>query len=138
MISLLKYSGWLILAAIILSGCAASYTPIVPEARKYTDSYSSADSSISYAYKYDVLSIRGNKRYSRKEKKAGLSVLSVRIQNNTNSVVKFSDLKIYLGNREVIPVDNLAAANNIKQSVLPYLLYCLLGIRLSQGGRIDN
>src|SRR5688572_30361344 len=89
-----------LLSIILLSGCAASYTPIIPEARKYTGSYHSPDSVITYSYKYDVLSLRGNKRYSKKEQKTGISVVAVRIQNNTDSVVRFSDLKIFLGNKE--------------------------------------
>src|SRR4051812_30820762 len=94
-----KFPAWFaLLSATILSCCAASYTPIMPEARKYHDSYNTSDSSITYACKYDVLSIRGNKRYSKKERKAGVSVLTVRFQNNTDSVIKFSDMKVFLGN----------------------------------------
>ena len=129
---------WIFLSAIILSGCAASYTPIRPEARKYTDSYHSPDSSITYAYKYDVLSIMGNKRYSKKEQKAGFSVLAVRIQNNTDSAIKFSSLKVFHGNKEVIPLNNLAAANKVKQGVIPYVLYSLLVLYVNQGTRIEN
>ena len=138
MISNYKRVGLIFLIVTILTGCAALYTPIKPEARKYTDSYNSPDSALTYAYKYDVLTIMGNKRYSKKETKAGLSVLAVRIQNNTDSVIKFSDLKIFQGNREQIPVNNLAAANKVKQGVIPYILYSLLVLYVDQGSRIEN
>src|SRR5829696_657563 len=131
-------TGICFLSVIILSGCAASYTPIKPEARKYTSAYNAPDSSISYAYKYDVLSLMGNKRYSKRERKAGLSVLSVRIQNNTDSAIAGSNLKVFVGNNQVIPVSNQVAANNLKQTVWPYLFYALLNLRLSQGVKIDN
>ena len=134
-----KSSVWFaLLTGIILSGCAASYTPVKPEARKYTSTYTSPDSAINYAYKYDVLSIMENKRYSKKEQKAGVSVLTVRIQNNTDSVIKFSDLRIFQGNNQVIPVSNLAAANKVKQPVWPYVFYSLLVVYIDQGVSMDN
>jgi len=126
----------IILFIIALGGCAASYSPIIPEARKYISGDSL--SPVSFKYRYDVLSLRGNKRYSKKELKNGLSVVSVKITNNTDSVINTSNLKLFYGSKEIIPVNPEAAAMQLKQGTAIYLLYCLLAIYITKDELVSS
>jgi hypothetical protein len=119
----------IILIIFALGGCAASYSPINPEVRKYRSGDSLAP--VSFMYRYDVLSLRGNKRYSKKELKNGLNVVAVRITNNTDSIIHTSDLRLFYGSREIIPVNPEVAAMQLKQGTAIYLLYCLLGLYIT-------
>lgn len=123
-----KPVGYLLLI-VMMGGCAASYTPINPEARKYRTGDSLAP--VTFFYKYDVLGIQGNKRYVKKEAKNGLSVLSVKITNNTDSVINTSSIKLYASTRQIIPMNATSAALQLRQGTVAYLLYCLMFLTIS-------
>jgi hypothetical protein len=120
---------FLIMAFIV--GCAASYTRISPEVRKYK--MGDSTSAISMMYKYDVLSLKGNKRYAKLEAKAGISVVAIKISNHTDSTLYTSRMKIFFGTKEVIPLNAFSASQMLKQGVVIYLLYSLLGLYVATG-----
>ena len=119
-----------LLAFILITGCAASYKPIMPAQRVYRTGDST--SVIGMMYKYDVLSLRKNRRYSKKEMKAMLSVVAVKIHNHSDSVLFTSKMKLFAGTREVIPVSPILAAKALRQGVAIYLLYSLLTFTLTK------
>jgi hypothetical protein len=79
------------------------------------------------AYKYDVLREKGNKKYSRKELKAGVRIVALRITNTTGKTIKIGDnARIYTGSSEIRMWPSDLAYRKIKQTVPLYLLYLLL------------
>jgi hypothetical protein len=82
---------------------------------------------LSFAYKYDVLLEKGNKKYSRKENNKKIKLVAVRITNYTDYTLKVGeDINFYSGNKELIPIDPNIIKKEIKQYTGSYLLYLLL------------
>lgn len=117
-------AGGLTACTLLGSGCAASYTPIMPE-RIVNSQAITGPSGLSYAYQFDALQARGrNKKYAKKEHKQGYHVVALRVTNNTPAEVNFSrDAVLYYGDRPVVPVTGEVAGRDMKQGVAIYLLY---------------
>jgi len=107
-----------------MNGCAASYWRISPDIRKYAAGDTTA--RITVMYKYDVLALAGNKRYVKKESKAGISVVALKITNHTDSVLQTARMKFFFGNRQVVPLSAYSSSQMLRQGVLIYLLWALL------------
>ncbi len=121
--SVLKITAFLIV--VISSGCASVYKPINPPVINY-QSHDLKD-GISLSYKYDVLNEKGNRKYSKKENLKGIRVVSLKITNNTDSVINIgNDIIFYSGYKRVLPMDPIVVKNSIKQHSASYLLYFLL------------
>src|SRR3954465_13424607 len=109
----------------ILASCAGSYKSINPTAIQYYIDSENSDTEM--AYKYDVLREKGNKKYSRKELKAGVRIVALRITNTTGKAIKIGDnARIYTGPSEIRMWPSDLAYKKIKQTVPLYLLYLLL------------
>ncbi len=114
-----------IAALVALYGCAVSYNRIDPDKITYS-SFAEKD-SIEFWYRYDVLNMSGNRRYDKKADKLGIQVVAVKITNNTNRNLNFSrDLRISTHWGSLMPLDAEYVSSQVKQPVLPYLLYSLL------------
>lgn len=123
----------LLVAVIILSSCASSYKPIGPQGLDYRNV--SQQDGIDFSFKYEVLSLRGNKKYAKKEEKRDVDVVAVKITNNTNNALHFNrDMKIVSNGRELIPMEREVVGKKIKQGVAIYLLYALLTVQTQSGG----
>ena len=120
-------AGLLLASTLLGSGCAASYTPLLPE-RIVNSQPVAGPSGLSYAYQFDALQARGrNKKYAKKERKQGYHVVAMRVTNNTAAEVNFSrDVVLYYGDHPVLPVAGEVAGRDMKQGVFIYLLYVLL------------
>lgn len=126
-----KFAPFLLLPVLLSYGCASSYNPIRPETVLYNYTELSADASISTGYAFDQLSVRNNKKYAKKEIKNSVRVISVKVVNNTDAPIQIGqDCRLFMGNREVLPLDGAAAAQRLKQGVPIYLLYSLLTVQL--------
>ena len=114
-----------IAAASILCSCAGSFKSVNPSAVSY---YTPADrSDVDMQYKYDVLREKGNKKYARKELKAGFRLVAVKITNTTGKPIKMGeDAKIYSGDSEIRLWPPDLIFRKIKQTTPLYLLYLLL------------
>lgn len=124
-----------LLAGTILlftTSCAGSYTAVRPSSIKNYTSISSPNSPVEFSYSYGALSAHGgNKKYLKKERKRGYQTIAVRVKNNTATELNFSrDLELYFGDRPVMPIAGLQAANDMKQGVAIYLLYILLNFQI--------
>lgn len=120
---------FLVITMLWLSSCASGFKSINPEKIPY--SYTSKESEIRYSYAYDVLSMKGNKKYAKKERKHGLRVVAVKIENTTGQTLRLNDnLKLMIGNNQTVPVDPTIAAKELKQGVPIYLLYLLLNFSI--------
>ncbi len=119
----------LLSSSIFVSGCASSFKSINPEKVSYT--YTSKESSVQYSYAYDVLAMKGNRKYVKKERKHGLRVVAVKIVNTTDQTLRLNDnLKLMVGNNQTVPVSPTIAAKELKQGVPIYLLYMLLNFTI--------
>ena len=74
-----------LISATLLAGCAGSFKSINPSSFQYTTQAENSDAEL--FYKYDVLRERENKKYSRKELKAGVRIIAVRITNTTGKTI---------------------------------------------------
>lgn len=124
-------AGSLAACTLLGSGCAASYTPILPE-RIVTAQSVNPQAPLGFAYQFDALRARGkNKKYAKKEQKHGYHVVAVRVTNNTPTEINFSrDAVLYYGDRPVMPVAGESAGRDMKQGVAIYLLYILLNFNV--------
>ncbi len=114
-----------LLTAMLLAGCAGSFKSINPSSFQYTAQAEKSDAEL--YYKYDVLRERENKKYSRKELKAGVRIVAVRITNTTGKPITMGEnAKIYSGNSEVRLWPPDLTYKKIKQKVPFYLFYLLL------------
>src|SRR3712207_5862372 len=93
----------LLSSSLLVSSCASSFKSINPEKIHY--SYTSKESTVEYSYAYDVLAMKGNRKYVKKERKHGLRVVAVKIVNTTDQTLRLNDnLKLFVGNNQTIPV----------------------------------
>jgi hypothetical protein len=130
-------TGLLAAATLCTTGCAGSYTPIRANRITNFSSVTAPSAPVEFSYQYSALMINGrNKKYNKKERKHGYQTIAVRIKNNTPNDLNFSrDLELYFGDRPVMPVPAIQAANDLKQGVWIYLLYILGGTNV--GGSTD-
>ena len=114
-----------LICAILLSGCAGSFKSINPSTFQYGTQAERSDADL--YYKYDVLRERGNKKYSRKEFRAGVRIVAVRITNTTGKPLLMGEnARIYTGNSEVRLWPPDLIFKKIKQKVPFYFFYLLL------------
>jgi len=124
-------AGALAACTLLGSGCAASYTPIMPE-RIVQSQPVAGQGALGMAYQFDALQARGrNKKYAKKERKQGYHVVALRVTNNTPTEINFSrDAALYYGDRPIVPVAGEIAGRDMKQGVAIYLLYLLLNFNV--------
>jgi len=115
------------LTVLLLFGqCAAVYHPIDPPTVEYS-SMQEDDRDLSFSYQYDVLAKRGNKKYSKKEKKHGFSIIAVEVTNNTDRELNFArDIDLLIQRGTVYPAENEYTAHTIRQKIGLFLLYGLV------------
>jgi hypothetical protein len=111
---------------LLLTQCASFYHPIDPPTVEYT-SIQEEEEDLGFSYQYDVLARRGNRKYSKKEKKHGFSILAVKVTNNTNRELNFArDIDLLIQRGTVYPAENEYTAHTIRQKIGFFLFYSLL------------
>ena len=115
----------------LTTSCAGSYTAIQPS-RIATYTSTPSTSPVELAYQFDALRQQGgNKKYIKKEAKNGYHVVAVRVTNKSDREINFSrDIDLLYGDRPVTPTPSIAAAHDLRQGVVIYLLYLLLNPRV--------
>ena len=114
---------------ITLSSCAASYKSINPERLRYHAR--SNDSGIVFSYKYDILKESGNKKYAKKEVRANLQLVAVRLYNGTDSSITMSEnITLYSGGLPISPFNTESTIRQLNQNTALYLLYSLLWLQI--------
>ncbi|GEO04965.1 hypothetical protein AAE02nite_26290 [Adhaeribacter aerolatus] len=122
---------------LFLSGCASSYKSINPQ--KVPFGFTENTDDVQFSYAYDVLSLKRNKKYVKKERKHGMRVVAVRITNNTNKALRLNEnLKLIVGNNQTVPVSPSIVAQNIKQGTWIYLLYLPLNFTVGATTNTNN
>lgn len=123
--------------ALMVSGCASNYKSFDPHNFNYNKS---EGTDLAYSYKTNVLSLTGNKRYAKKEEKFNISLISVKIENNTTETINVSDdVKFMIGGRDVVPLETYFVEEKIKQkNIALYALYGLLFLNTNDNGEIKS
>ncbi|WP_020534500.1 hypothetical protein [Lewinella cohaerens] len=87
-----------ILITLCCASCAARYHPIQPETVAFiTLPDSLAKQEVTFAYRYHVLKDAGNRKYAKKEKRHGISLLALRIVNDRPDTLLFPEDFYVLG-----------------------------------------
>lgn len=87
-----------------------------------------------YCYKHNPLGSAGNKKLCKKELKNGVKLIALKIENNTGRDILFKrDVKIYMGEELVIPIEAKQMYNQLKQRPAPYLLWSFFWVILFVG-----
>lgn len=80
-----------------------------------------------FSYQYDVIRRAGNRKMAKKETKAYMHVVAVKIYNNTGHTLQYGqNYKIYSGNTEVNLMEPGITGDIIKQKAAYHLFYLLL------------
>ncbi|HEX5171682.1 MAG TPA: hypothetical protein VFW11_21030 [Cyclobacteriaceae bacterium] len=120
----------LIIISMALFSCAGSYKAIKPATLSYTGE-DDVDGLIA-SYRYDVLRETGNKKYANKELKKGIKLVAVKIENNTGRTISLrNDVRIYSGERQVLPLDPKIVHHSLRQPAPLYLLWGLLWLTIT-------
>lgn len=112
----------LLAIAILLNSCASGYKKINPNTANYGSK--SIENNILLEYKYESL----QKKYKRKATKNGITLISVKITNNTEKDIIFGkDFKLsYDNGNDVNIIETEKLFKTVKQSPASYLWYLLL------------
>ena len=114
-----------LLLFILVSSCAGSFKSVNPSTLDINTR--SDNSDVEFFYKYDVLREKGNKKYSKKELKAGMRLVAIKITNTTGRTIKFGEnARLYSGDSEIRLWPPDLIHKKIKQTTPLYLLYLLL------------
>ena len=68
----------------LFTSCASSFHSINPQ--KMPFNYTENTPDVQFSYVYDVLSMKRNKKYAKKETKLGMRVVAVRITNKSGKI----------------------------------------------------
>ena len=130
----------LLLAIVLLHSCASSYRQINPDTfQNYASDIQSDGTTVSY--KYNVLSATGNKKYAKRENKRGITLLAVKVENNSGQAIDFKrNIRISSNGEIVLPIESEILFKQLKQPAAIYLLYSLLWFTYSNctNGDCDN
>jgi len=112
-----------IVIAALFSSCASSYKSINPEGLRYPQ----PENGELFSYSYGALRQSKNRKLAKKEEKSYISIVAVKIVNNTGRTLRYGhNFNIYSDNEaiELVPVTEIT--KHIKQTVPTYLFYLLL------------
>ncbi len=123
-----------VIFGVLFCGCATTYSGLYPKSLKYTQHSSTDSARVNLYYKFDVLMDRGNKRYSRKEDRAHIDIVAVKVVNNTDKPLKLGEnMSFYIGERKIIPLTNGQVIPRFRQGVFGYILYSPIVLTTSSG-----
>lgn len=97
--------------------CASNYYPIQPEALRFGASRDTlVGDELAIAWQYNVLEATGNRRYARKERQQGVSLLALRLANQGPDTLAFPDaVEIFAGAAQLWPLSVEEAAEAFMQ-----------------------
>jgi hypothetical protein len=112
-----------IVLILFLTSCAATYKKINPPFVKYPP----IDDAGTFSYQYDVIRRAGNSKLAKKELKAYMHVVAIKIHNNTDHALEYGkNYKIFSGNQEAGLLGPQVTGDIVKQKAGFHLFYLLL------------
>jgi hypothetical protein len=107
---------------LIFTSCAATYKRINPPLVKYP----AIDEAGTFSYQYDVIRRAGNKKLAKKELKAYMHVVAIKIYNNTGQTLEYGkNYKIFSGIHEAALLGPQITGDIVKQKSGYHLFYLL-------------
>ena len=101
------------------TSCAASYKPIDPTRIGFTTR--ETKDGIEINYKYDILRLSSNRKYSKSEIRHKIRVVAIKITNHNDFTVNVSkDLVFYAGDTRIFPLTSEGIKYLIGQNVPAY------------------
>lgn len=126
-------------AAVLTAGCASVYKPVHPPSVNYSSPV--VQDSIEFSYRYNMLYEKGNKKYANKEHERGVSVIAVKLTNQSDKTINIGeDIRFYTGTNQLLVMKPRVAGNMLKQSpasYLPYLLLCATTLTVGSGNSAE-
>jgi len=90
------------IALLFCSSCAVNYRNINPQKVQFLYLDDARPGEVKVDYRYNVLKESRNGRFAKREKQTGVSLLAVRIENNSSDTLFFpEDFSIKVGEQEV-------------------------------------
>ena len=125
-----KYS-FLVSIIILLSSCASTYKPYLPERLTYAETIT--DRGITYSISSDVLVKTRNRKYSKKAARKSVEMLGVQVTNNTGrAIILAQDILITSDGQSLDPLQPEEVQKLIKQHAGLYMLWGLLWINFTR------
>lgn len=124
--------GLICIAVILLfTSCAATYKKVNPPEVRYPVVFKDS----LFSYQYDVIRRAGNRKIAKKEMKAFMHVVAVKIYNNTSQTLEYGkNYRIYQGETEASLLGPEITADVIKQKAGFHFFYLLfLGSTVETG-----
>ena len=123
-----KLCSWCILIGAACSSCATSYKPLTPVLYPYRNK-DDDNRVVKISYDYDVQLMSGNKRYSNSEKKNHMAAVAIRIENNSDHVIRITrdNLLIFKGDNQIMPLSPMEYSKKVKQKAGFHMFHALWG-----------
>ena len=116
----------LLLALVTLalfSSCARSYHPLEPASLRYTH-HEEETAPLSLGYRYNILTEKGNKKFSKAEEKRRLYLVAVEITNfGDRPMTLGKDFLLQAGDVPVAPVSKMRLYSRLKQKPGFFMFY---------------
>lgn len=124
---MLKYS--LILSALwMLTSCGVSYKPLEFDKLPFQNA-AQVKENVTVSYLYDIQTLSRNRRYAKKERKAGYVAVGIKIKNESNQPIQINDsnfmVKANGAQRQLLSPD--LYTSKVKQHPPVHLLHALWG-----------
>lgn len=108
---------------VMLSSCARTYHPLEPASLRYTH-HEDETAPLSLGYRYNILTEKGNKKFSKAEEKRRLYLVAVEITNFSDRPMTLGkDFLLQAGNVPVAPVSKTRLYNRLKQNPGFFMFY---------------
>ena len=124
------------LLIILITSCARSYHTIYPEFYNY-DNKKPFIEGITVSYFYDVQNHVRNKPYARKERKNGLKLVAIKVENKSDSAITLTRQNFNIqtsSGRNIYILENSAYTSIIRQFPETFIIfYGLAGIQYEWG-----
>jgi hypothetical protein len=117
-----------ILASLfMLTSCGVTYKPLELERLSFQNA-ASLKENVTVSYLYDIQDMSRNRRYGKKERKAGYVAVGVRIKNESNQPIQITDNFMVTANGTERPLMSPEAYTaKVKQHPPVHLLHALWG-----------
>lgn len=114
-----------VLIVLFLSSCASTYRLVDPPSLYYEKLPTNDKVEIEFCN--DVLFLKQNRKYYKRQIRNGLSIFAVKVKNISNNDITIgSDIKLFVNQKEIEIIDQLEVIRATKQGVWEYFLYSIL------------
>ena len=112
-----------------MGSCAKKYYPLTPQNLGYPAG--NKTSGIEVGYLYNLLSLKGNKKYAKKEQRKDLRLVAVKVTNHFDQSISIRrDVQFMANGNPIELVEPQISYNSLKQRAVLYVLYAFIFFRV--------